>query len=90
MTAALLLEPASAMPVPTEVRGKVRHDHDMSDTGFDPRLASRADVRLAGLIRLYRMHGTIIECHPKNPHATNASVATVNTTTRTMSAADRF
>lgn len=78
------------MPVPTEVRGKVRHDHDMSDTGFDPRLASRADVRLARPVRLNRVDGYLVEGHPKNPHATTASVTTMNTTTSTMSVADRF
>lgn len=78
------------MPVAPQIRCEARNDNNVADTRFDPRVAAGAHVRLAGLIRLYRMHGTIIERHPKNPHATNASVATVNTTTRTMSVADRF
>lgn len=78
------------MPVPTEVRGKVRHDDYMSDTGFDPRLASRADIGLARPVRLNRVDGHLVEGHPKNPHATTASVATTNTTTSRMSVADRF
>lgn len=90
MAAALLLEPASAMPVAPQIRGEARNHNNVADARFDPQIATGAHVRLAGLIRLYRMHGTIVDRHPKNPHATNASVATVNTTTRTMSAADRF
>ena len=78
------------MPVAPQIRGEARNDNNVTDTRFDPRVATGAHVRLAGLIRLYRMYGNIIDCHPKNPHATNASVSTVNTTTRTMSAVDRF
>jgi riboflavin synthase alpha subunit len=78
------------MPVSTEVRGEVRHDHHMSDTGFDPRLASRAYVGLARAVRLNRVDGHLVEGHPKNPHATAASVTTMNTTTNAMSVADRF
>ena len=78
------------MPVTTEVRGKVRHDHDMSNTGFDPRLASRAYVGLARPIRLNRVDGHLVEGHPKNPQATTASVTRTNPTTSRMSAVDGF
>jgi hypothetical protein len=42
------------------------------------------------LVGLNGVHGRIVEHHPKNPHATTASVSTTNTTTSTMSVVDRF
>jgi len=76
--------------MPSEVGGKVGHDHNMADTRLDPRLATGANVGLVRPVGLDRMDGHLVERHPKNPHATNASVTTTNTTTRTMSVADRL
>lgn len=90
MATALVLEPASAVPVPSQIGGEPRNDNHVADTRFDPGITAGADVCLAGLVRLNGMHGCIVEHHPKNPHATNASVNTTNTTTSTMSVADRF
>ena len=78
------------MPVPSQVGGEARNNHDVADTRFDPGIAAGANVCLAGLVRLNGMHGCIVERHPKKPHATNASVTTTNTTTSTMSVPDRF
>lgn len=78
------------MPMPPEVRGEVGHDDHMADTRLDPRFASRAHVRLVRPVGLDRMDRHLVERHPKNPHATNASVTTTNTTTRTMSVTDRL
>lgn len=78
------------MPVAPQIRGEARDNNNVAYTRFDPGVATGAHVRLAGLIRLHQTHSNVVECHPKNPHATNASIATANTTTTTMSAADRF
>ena len=78
------------VPMPPEVRSKDGHDHHMADTRFDPRLTTRAHVGLVRPVGLDRMDGHLVEGHPKNPHATNASVTTTNTKTRTMSVTDRF
>ena len=78
------------MPVPAKVGGDARNNHDVTDSGFDPRITAGADVCLAGLVGLNGAHVRIVEHHPKNPHATTASVSTTNTTTSTMSAVDRF
>ena len=73
-----------------EVGSEIRNDHHVSDTGFDPGLAPGAHIRLAGAIRLHRVNGHVVEDHPKNPHATTASVARTNTTTSRMSDVERF
>ena len=86
----MFLVPAAPVPVASQIGCEPRNNNDVPDTGFDPRVAAWADVRLPGLVRLYGVDGCILEHHPKNPHATNASVSTTNTTTRTMSAVDRF
>jgi hypothetical protein len=78
------------MPVAAQIWFKPRHDHHMSDTGFDPRLASGTHVGLVRLIRLDRMDRLVVERHPKNPHTTTARVSTTKTTTSTMSVGDRF
>ena len=78
------------MPVPAQVGCSARNNHNMADSGFDPRITAGADVCLASLIGLDGVHGWIVEHHPKNPHATTASVSTTNTTTSTMSVVDRF
>lgn len=90
MATALFLEPAPAVPVPAQVGGEARNDHDVANTRFDPGITAWADVCLAGLVRLNGMHGCIVEHHPKNPHATKASVTAANTTTSAMSVADGF
>lgn len=90
MAAALFLEPAAPMPVPSQIGSEPRNHNHVADTRFDPGVAARTNVRLAGLVWLYRVHGRIAQHQPKNPHATNASVSTTNTTTSMMSAADRF
>jgi len=90
VAAALLLEPASAMPVAPQIRGEARNHNNVADTRFDPGVTAGADVCLAGLVRLNGIHRCIVEHHPKKPHATTASVTTTNTTTSTMSVADRF
>ena len=90
METALILEPTAPVPVPPQVGGEARHDHDMPDAGLDPRIAAGANICFAGLVGLNRVDRCIVERHPKNPHATNASVSTTNTTTSTMSALDRF
>lgn len=76
--------------MPSQVGGEARNNYDVADTRFDPGITAGANVCLAGLVRLNGMHGCIVEHHPKKPHATNASVTTTNTTTITMSVADRF
>jgi hypothetical protein len=50
------LEPAPAVPVPAEIRRLLGNDNDVADSGVDDRLTTRADVRLARLIRLDRMN----------------------------------
>ena len=78
------------MPVPAQVRGYARNNHAVAASRFDPRFTAGADVRLASLVGLNGVDGHIVEHHPKNPHATTASVSTTNTTTSTMSVVDRF
>ena len=90
MATALLLEPATAVPVTSQVGGGPWNNNDVTDTRLDPRVAAGTHIRLAGLVRLNGVHGCIVEHHPKNPHATNARVRNANTTTSTMSVADRF
>ena len=90
MAAALLLEPASAMPVAPQIGGEPRNHNNVADTGFDPGVAPWTYIRLASLVWLHRVHRDIVEHQPKNPHATKANVTTMNTTTSTMSVADRF
>lgn len=55
------LEPAAAMPVPSQVWGLLGDDDDVSDAGIDDRLASRTDVGLTRLIRLDRMDDLVVE-----------------------------
>jgi hypothetical protein len=50
------LEPAPAVPVSPQIRRILRNDNDVSYSGVDSRLTSRADIRLARLIRLDRMN----------------------------------
>jgi hypothetical protein len=90
VTTALVFEPATAVPVASQVGGEPRDNNDMTDARLDPRAAAGAHICLASLIRLNGVDGCIVKHHPKNPHATNASVNTTNTTTSTMSAADRL
>ena len=78
------------MPMASQIGGAAWYHHYMADTRFDPRVAPGTHVCLAVLIRLHRMHGGIVEHHPKNPHATTASVNAMNTTTSTMSVVERF
>lgn len=90
MSTALVFEPATSVPVTSQIWGEPWHDHDVADTRFDPGITPGADVRLAGLVGLNGVHCCVVEHQPKNPHATNARIRTTNTTTSTMSVADRF
>ncbi len=45
------------MPVTAQVGGAIRDNDEMPDAGFDPRITPGANVRLASLIRLDRVHG---------------------------------
>ena len=83
----------SVVPVATQIRGILRHHHNVADSDFDDPVATRAQVLLARLIGLKRVDDLRLELtarrdHPRNPHATNASVSSTKPTTRAMSSAD--
>ena len=65
---ASLLEPATAMPVPAEIRSLMGHDHDVSHTSFDDGFAPGTDVFLARLVRLDRLHHLVGELAEKINH----------------------
>jgi hypothetical protein len=52
MSATVLLEPASPMPVSAQIGRISRDDDKMSDSRLDPGLTSGAHIGLARLIRL--------------------------------------
>ena len=59
MSTALLLEPASPMPVPPQIGGVPRDDDEVPDARFDPGLAPGAHIGLARLIRLHGIDGLV-------------------------------
>ncbi len=54
------LEPASTVPMSTQIRRLLGDDDDVANSGVDDRFTTRADVRLARLIRLNRMHHLVL------------------------------
>ena len=69
------------MPVPAQVRGMFRDDHEMVGAGLNGTVAPGAHIPLPGCVRLNRGNGQV----ELNAHATTAAVAIMVSTTITTS-----
>jgi hypothetical protein len=56
-----ILEPATTVPVATQVWSLLRDDDDVPYTNIDDRLTTRTNVGLARLIRLDGMNDLVVE-----------------------------
>lgn len=79
------------MPMPPEIGMMLGHDHDVSVPHFDEPIAARAEISLAGGVRLDRDDDLVVEgAQPEQAaHATRATATVRVTTTSTTSVVDR-